>query len=328
MKPQSITIAPQTILFTIFALIMTGIIFRIREVILAIFLAVIITSALNPAVTWLQKRKIPRPLGILLMYVIILSSLGGLLTFVIPPLSQELANLVGTLAIPQLPAEFWDFKLDLQALSSLVTQFGSSLSSIISIITTTFSGVLFLITLLVMAFYLLIDRQTLPDQITFFTENKKVKSIAQEFLDRMEFELGGWVRGQLTLMLAIGVATYAGLTLLGIPFALPLAVLAGLLEILPNIGPTLSAIPAVIIALFMVSPTMALVVVLLYSLVQVLENNILVPNIMKAAANVDPLTSIITILIGLKLGGVIGALLGIPVFIVLRIAFSIWKRER
>ena len=136
------------------------------------------------------------------------------------------------------------------------------------------------------------------------------------------------MRGQLLLMLIIGLTTYIFLSLLGIPYALPLAVLAGLLEILPNLGPTIASIPSILIAFLLVNPTMGGFVALFYVVVQQIENNILVPRIMKAAVNVEPLTAIIVILMGVRLAGVAGALLSIPFYLMIRTGIELYRKER
>src|SRR5690606_15670337 len=123
------------------------------------------------------------------------------------------------------------------------------------------------------------------------------------------------------LMLAVGLLSFVGLSLLGIPYAVPLALLAGLLEIVPNVGPTVAAIPAVFVGYLAGGPVIAGVVALLAIVIQQIENNLLVPKIMHANANVNPLISLILILTGLKVTGVIGALLAIPVYIVMRTAY-------
>ena len=142
----------------------------------------------------------------------------------------------------------------------------------------------------------------------------------------IENQLGGWVRGQLVLMLVIAVFTYIGFLLIGIPYALPLAILAGFLEILPNIGPTIAAVPAITIAYISSGPALAVVALLFSILVQQLENNVIVPKVMRENANVNPLISIIAILIGLQLAGVVGALLAIPLYIVIRTVYGSFFR--
>ncbi len=134
-------------------------------------------------------------------------------------------------------------------------------------------------------------------------------------MGRIELKLGGWLRGQIILMLIIGISTYIGLTLLGVEYALALAVIAGILEIVPIIGPILSAIPALIVA-FTVSPIAGFGVIGLYILIQQLENHLVVPKVMQKAVGFNPLVTIIVLMIGGNLLGLMGAILAIPIAIV------------
>lgn len=327
MKNHAVSISPKTILFTIATLIVLYILYLIKDILMAFFLSLIIMSALNPGVRWLESRKVPRPLGILILYLLVFGALGIVFSIVIPPLGRELSNLVRTLQVPNLPSEITQFRWTIDDLSQLLTQFGQSINSVVSLITSTFSGFLFFFTILVMSFYLLLSRKTLHENLMITKDSRKYEGLVKEFIDNMEIQLGGWVRGQLVLMLTIGSVTWVLLTLLGVPYALPLAVLAGFLEILPNLGPTIAAVPAIVVALLFLSPTMAGIVTIMYITIQQVENNILVPRIMKSAVNVEPLTSILAILIGFKLGNVFGALLAIPIYIVARSAFHIYLRE-
>lgn len=330
MRHSTISISPRTIVITLLMLISILVLYSIREILLAFFVAVIIMSALNPSVTWLESKKITRPLGILLMFVIVIGLLSVLLAFVVPPLAKEAGKLFQDFQVSQfnLPDQFSDLQLTVDDLGNLASQFGSSIGSVLNVVSSTFSLVLFAFTTIVMAFYLLIDRPFLHNKITWADQTPKMKRIIKQFIENMELQLGGWVRGQLLLMFSIGFITYACLLILGIPYALPLAVIAGLLELLPNLGPTLAAVPAVIVAFGLVDPTMGLIVLVLYIVIQQLENHILVPKIMKAAVDVEPLASILLILIGIKLGGVLGALLSIPIYIIMRSAFHTYIRER
>lgn len=113
------------------------------------------------------------------------------------------------------------------------------------------------------------------------------------------------------MSLNIGFFTWIALSLVGLNYALPLALLAGFLEIVPTIGPILAAIPAVIVALT-ISPTMGLVVTGIYIVIQLLENNIIVPKIMQHAVGLNPVVIIIAILVGAELLGITGALLSLP----------------
>ena len=140
-------------------------------------------------------------------------------------------------------------------------------------------------------------------------------------MDEIEKRLGGWIRAEIVLMIIIGLLTFIGLTLLGIDYALPLAILAGFLEIIPNIGPFISAIPAVLVGLF-ISPLMALAVAALYFLVQQIENNFIVPQLMAKECGINPLITIIALIAGFKLGGVIGAVLAVPIILLIEIILT------
>ena len=137
---------------------------------------------------------------------------------------------------------------------------------------------------------------------------------------QIEEKLGNWLRGQIVLSVSIGVTTWVVLTLLGVDFAFPLAVIAGILEIIPTIGPIISAVPAIIVALN-ISPILAGVVAISYFLIQLLENNILVPRIMQRAVGLNPIVIIIGIIVGSRLLGVAGALLAIPFIVFLVVIY-------
>jgi predicted PurR-regulated permease PerM len=137
----------------------------------------------------------------------------------------------------------------------------------------------------------------------------------QEFsinlIDKIQKKMGQWVLGQLILSLSIFVVTFIGLSLLHVKYALFLAMLAGLLEVIPYIGPVLSAVPAIFFAIIQ-SPTLGVAVLVLYILVQKAEGYILVPKIMQKKVGVSPLVVLVAILVGFKLGGILGLLLAVP----------------
>lgn len=321
-----VTLSLRSVIQTTLFFILLFILFLTKEIIFALFFAVILMSAFNQPVIWFEKNGVPRPLAIFFIYVVTFVILGLLLTFIVPPLATELTNFVKTVPI-RLPQEFAEIKLSLTDYSNVISQIGSSISSVLNIVSTTFSTVFFFVTVIVMSFYMLLDRKNLHKKFGWFDKQNYWENLAKEYLDDVELQLGSWVRGQLFLMFVIGLITYIFLALLSIPYALPLAVLAGLLEILPNIGPTIASIPAIVLAFLLVNPTMGGFVALFYIVVQQLENNLLVPRIMKSAVNVEPLTAIIVILMGVRLGGVAGALLSIPFYLMIRTAIGTYQRE-
>jgi predicted PurR-regulated permease PerM len=306
--------------------------YYVRSIVILLFLAFIIMVALNPAVSTLQRKvRLPRALSAFLVYLIAISGLVSLLALIIPPLTQELYQLLRTLDLPpylQLQQELANFKFTVAEVSALADRVGTSVNLIFSIITSTFSGVFTFFTLIVVSFYLMLDRPFLYKKVVWFSRNPLHLEKAKQFVDSLEQQLGSWVRGQIVLMLIIGLVTFIGLSLLGVPYALPLAILAGLLEIFPNLGPTIAAVPAVIFAYLGLGPVMAGVTTIFYILVQQLENNIIVPKIMRDNADVNPLVAIVTILVGLKVGGVVGALLAVPAYILIRALYGLWYRDQ
>lgn len=320
MQPKRIEISPRTIIVVILLLLGVYIVYLLRDLLVLVFIATLLASALNPLVSWLHKRRVPRTLSILIAYIAFIGIIVTLLSFVLPPLVHESANLLSRLNIPQLGIKFdaSDLQSTIKSYNDLLANVGGSIPGLVSAVIGTFSSLLILFTLFVMTYYLLIERYHLHHYLVWLFGKTDAERRAQHFVDRVEKELGGWVRGQIFLMLIIGLITYVGLSLMGIPYAFPLAILAGLLEVVPNIGPTIAAIPAVALAYFTISPATGLTVLLLYILIQQLENNIIVPKVMSSATNISPLIAIIVIIAGVQLGGVRGAVLSLPTYILLR----------
>ena len=302
---------------------------RVSQIIISLFFSLIIMSAIKPIVFLMEKKlRFPRAVAILFVYVFLILLLALAIMVIVPPLVVELPIFIQTLSLPQLPSDLLELKATLSELSIYLPQIGSSFQTLATLISSAFNGILTFVTILVIASYLLMDRERLHLKLSWFTHDAHFLDLAKKLIDQVELQLGGWVRGQLSLMLIIGLITYTGLSLLGIPYALPLALAAGLLEVLPNIGPVVAAVPAVATAYLVGGPALTLFTVLFYILVQQFENNLIVPKIMKDNADVNPLTTIVLILTGFKLGNVIGALLAIPIYIVVRSMYSMWYKER
>lgn len=329
-KYTAVAIAPITVVYFLSSLLGLYFLFLIRDIVLLVFMAFILMVALGPVSRKLQQYlKFPRVLSIATTYVLFVGVLALFFSIIVPPLITQLGGLISLIHIPVVQDELANFQFSLEDISSVVARVGSSLSAVFAIVTSTFSGIFTTFTLFVMSFFMLQERERIHWRIRWFTDNKDHIEKGRLFIDDVESQLGGWVRGQLILMLVIGSITYIGLSALSIPYALPLAILAGLLEMVPNIGPTIAAIPAIVIAYFTVSPVMSIAVLVLTILIQQVENNFLVPKIMHDNAHVSPLVSIVAILVGVKLGGVIGALLAVPIYIVIRAAYTtfIYKKS-
>ncbi len=326
---QTVTISPISIMYAVAIILGLAFVYYIHSILILVFLAFLIMTALNPAVRALQRVGLPRAVGIAVAYLTLVVSVVIFAMLIIPPLAVQMVNISESLNlpidIPLLQSQLRDLTFSLNEVNQLLGNVGSSVRAFFAVVGSAFNVVFTIFTLLVISAYLLIDRDRLHLRIAWFTDEKKHLETAKRFVDEVESQLGGWVRGQLILMLTVGVVTYLGLSLLGIPYALPLAILAGVLEIVPNLGPTIASIPAIAIGLIYAGPVMALMVVGFYVIVQQLENTILVPNIMSNSVDVSPLTTIVLILVGLQVGQVVGALLAVPVYIVLRTLFGFYR---
>jgi len=322
---QKIEISHRTIFFTVLLGLGLYLLFLIRQIIGVFFIALVLMSALNPIIKRLEKWHLPRILGILVVYLLIFASLGLIVAGIIPPLVDQTSVLLGR--FPDYVQELSLPSIDHNFLESQLNQLGSLPGSVLKLTMGVFNNLLTFFVIMVLTFYLLIERKNLNKYLLFLFGSGREKK-AKKFVDELENKLGGWVRAQVTLMAIIGLMSYFGLRLLGIDFALPLALLAGVLEIIPNVGPTLAAIPAALIALS-ISPLMGLAVVALYFLIQQIENTIIVPQVMARETGVNPLVSILSLAIGYRLAGVAGVILAIPVVILIQvIASEIYSSHR
>jgi len=197
---------------------------------------------------------------------------------------------------------------------SLAQYFPNITNQALVIVGGVFTNAIFFMSTLFFSMYLTIEKNILATLLLSFAG----KETAERWIGtvhRIEKRMNAWFWGELTLMTAIGVLTFIGLNLIGVKYALPLAIIAGVLEVVPNIGPILSTVPAFFVALtgsyFLGFSTIAL-----YFIVQQLENNFIVPYIMRKAVGLHPIITLIALVVGGRIGGVLGVLLAIPLTLV------------
>lgn len=310
MKPQKIEISYKTIVFTFLFLISLFVIWQLRSLILLVFLCYIFMEGLNPAVSWFQKFKIPRVLAILIVYSVIAAAIAFSIAGIIPALVEQSTNLIQSLPTTIQNFNLWglrsgDFSSQLKILENLPSNIATTAVSI-------FSNVLSVFVFFVITFYLLLERKNFDKYLVKIFGNKSTKAV--EVVNELERRLGSWVSAELFLMLIIGMLSYIGYLIIGLNYALPLAIIAGLLEIVPNIGPTIASILAGLFGLT-ISPLIGILAVTWGIIVQQLENNFIVPKTMKETIGINPLITILLIASGAQLGGVVGAVIAIPLYL-------------
>lgn len=297
-------------------------IYYIKDIVIVIFVASLLAIAFNPVVDWMSKKKIPRPIGIIVIYIVLFIIFFGVIALLIPPLSEEVAQI--TQHFPALWNKFMQSFPNYSAkpqeseiiysinsgLSSLKDVLASSTSNVFSLIRTVFGNIISFILILVLTFYFLVQEGAIRGAVKYLTP-PQYHAHLYNIISKMQDRIGRWLRGEIILVLVVGILILVGLRILNVKYFLVLALLAGIMEVIPYIGPFFSAIPAVFIA-FSDSVWKGVAVVILYWVVQQLENHIIVPKVMQKAVGLNPIIIILSILIGAKLFGFLGVVIAVP----------------
>ena len=311
---------------------------KLAPVFFILFLSYAIATVLGRLVRKLTNHSWPLWLAILTVYLSSLVVLVAVVVLIVYPVANELSNVsqvnqyfTGQLnALDNLGAHVFKDSWTTIRQSVLKDFKGFELFTNAGVQTIRnmfklFSSIVAIVTALILSIYIVVDHDTFVDMLLLQITNDEKRKTVIKLISDVEEKLYLWVRGQGILSTIIGFLVWVLLTILGIPFALPLALFAGLLESVPNLGPVLSAIPAVLLALAVKSPLVALFTVLGFIIIQQIENNFIVPRIMSDVVGVKPLVVIIGILVGLQIGGIIGALIAVPVLVLLKLVLEFYK---
>ena len=317
---EVIEISTSTILRFILIILGIGLLYLIRDVILILFVAVIITSAVDGPVDWLQKHRVRRIFGVAMIYLAFFAFLGLLIFLVVPPLAHEVKLLA--LNFP----DYWDrLSSDFTILSeksgfsdsiqAILNKFGDHLngwaSNAFSTTVGIFGGVFKFLIIIVISIYFSIREKGIKKFFIAVTPQGQ-QTYAVSLIDRIQAKLGGWLRGQILLSFIIGLLVFIGLSIFKIKYALVLALIAGVLEIVPYIGPIIAGTIAVVLV-FIQSPILALFTLITFYVIQELEKYVITPQIMGRMVGLDPVVVIIAALIGAELAGIFGIIISVPI---------------
>lgn len=325
----TLDISLRTIVRVVLMLLGLWFLWFVRDILLFLLLSIIIASALEPLAARLASYRIPRPLSVLAVYVAVIALLSGLGTIILPPLAQEVQELGSVL--PGLYERFTRLlggagillgtPEAIEGLRTGLLNLGDILSAsaggVFATTKTVFGGVLTVFLIFVVSFYLVVNRNGLVHFIRSVTPPPYQPTIIG-LVERSQRKVARWAGAQLVLGVIVGILSYLGLWGLGVDYALALALLAGFLELIPVIGPIIAAIPAALVG-FTQGVVVGLLVLLLYLVIQQVENHALVPLIMRRAVGLNPLITILAVLIGAKVAGFLGILLAIPVTTILTV---------
>lgn len=335
----TIDITYRSLLRVVFVGAMVVLLFYLRDIIAALLFAIVVASAIEPGVRWLQRYRVPRIAAALIIYVVAIAVLAGAVYLVAPPLVDEFSSFLDSFPRYQrvLLQELRSFQnLPFYSLFSENAQNiilnppfdvqqvgGSTLDILFSVFGGIFSGII----LIVVSFYLATQENGIERFLRMVTPLRAEEYVI-DLWSRAQTKMGQWLRGQILLGAIVGMLVFLALTLLGIRYALILAVLAAIFELIPVIGPILAAVPAVFFA-FLTSPILGLVVAVVYTVIQQTESHLLVPIIMRRSVGLNPLVVVIALLVGAKLGGILGMFLSVPIAaVVVELVMDTDRRKR
>jgi predicted PurR-regulated permease PerM len=309
--------------------------YEIRDVLVLLYISALAAIGLSPLVNAIEgirviRQRVPRWAAILAIYLCVLGTVVGVGIVVIPPLVRQGREFATEL--PQLlhQGQVWLVGRGIlsreitaqEAVQQTASSSGASdtFGIIAGAVWRFVGGVFGVVTILVLAFYLMVDGESLVRLfVRLFAPRNRTR--VEDACRRVAGKVSAWLGGQLLLGTVIGVSTAIGLFLMGMPFFYVLALIAGVGEMIPIVGPILSAMPAIAVALS-VKPALALGVIAFFFVQQQLESNLLAPKIMQRQVGISPVGVIVALLVGGSLLGVVGAILAVPTAAILQVLFE------
>ncbi len=308
---------------------------------LPLVMAGLLYYLLNPLIDWLERKQVPRIAGILMVFLVLIGLITWGVVILIPIIREQSAELMQSF-----PAQLTAFlsRVDNLLQSDLLSRFqlqilsengalgetlvgraeavlGNAVGGIGSIFGTLTSIVLAVITTPFILFYLLKDGHKLPYHIMNFVPSK-MREKTYLLLREMNMQLSQYIRGQVAVAFAVGFMFWIGLNIIGIKYALILAITAGLLNLIPFLGTFIAFFPMVIVAIVVHSPIMLVKVIIVFTIEQTLEGRVIQPLILGSNLNIHPITIIAVLLTAGNLFGIPGVILGIPAYAVIKVLLT------
>jgi len=361
-KAATVTKATLTVIAIVLIL---WILFLIRDKLLILLLSFFLAVILDPHVRRLERFGVPRSLAVVLLYLVFFSVVVFLLASLIPIVAtqiQDLARFINHsadsfLSDPHVSISFLSASMNerlteltqqllqnagIKDRASALFQFGQNLSSVaqsslaftVQIAGSVVNFMVNLIMILFLSFFIELEREKIADFVRALLP-RDFRGYYDTKADAIYHKMSQWFQGQLIMCLSIGILTFVALEILGMPYSVTLALFAGFTEFIPYAGPLIGAVPAVLIALTQFGLVWALVVALIFYVIQLCENNILIPLVMKHSVGLSPISIIFGMLVGVSFPGtihpVLGILLAVPVTAIVTIflqdLYSFRKRK-
>ena len=323
-----ISITAGTILKTILILVSAWALFYLRGIALNILTAIVIASAIEPGVAGLIRRKVPRVIAVILIYLSIFSIFFVVFYFFLPSLLEDFAAFVSNLPtyldtfsrsgafdqyaqILGVPGPSSLSSTDIMQSVRDSLSITSTFSNAFTAVFTVFGGFFSFILIIVFSFYFAVLETGVDDFLRIIVP-KKQQGYVLGLWKRSQRKIGQWMQGQILLAVFMGVIIFLLLEIFRVPHAMVLAVIAGLFEIIPVFGPTLSAIPAVGIAFASGGVSLGMITIGIYVVAQQFENHLIYPLVVTRIVGVPPLLVILALIVGGELAGFLGIILAVP----------------
>jgi len=305
--------------------------FVAKQAVFIFLLSLVLASALEPIVNFLEKRHFPRILAILLIFIIGLAVLAILLYTIIPITFIELKDLFRDLEekLPEFLKPFFSFHLfgELkQGNESFINVLLSGSSSFWNLMIKLFGGIVFLIAVFILTFYLLVSKHGVETFLRAILPENQEERVINVYL-KIRKKLGYWLQSQLLLSVIVAGLSLLGLWLLGVKYSLLLAVLAGILELVPMAGPIISGAIAFFVALSH-SWILGVYVIILFVAIQQLEAHVLLPAIIRKTMGVNPAVVVLALLAGYAIASWIGVVLAVPAAVTLQEIINDFSRHK
>ncbi|HVB20199.1 MAG TPA: AI-2E family transporter [Candidatus Paceibacterota bacterium] len=344
-KETRISITPGIIFTALFIIAGAYILWLLRDLVLLVLTAIIIASAIEPGVAFFIRHSIPRFIAALLVYILVFGSIFSLLYFFFPPIISDATNFLSAtpkyLDTLNIVSSFPNISGAINPISGQqgVQSFIQTLLSLRSIFTTTsegtfqlfitfFGGIFSLSLVIVLSFYFALQDTGVDDFLRMIMP-VAYEEYSVDLWKRSQKKIGLWMQGQILLSVIVGILVYLGLLIIGIPYALLLAVFTALAEIIPIFGSLIAGTAAVIVAFSNGGVPFGFIVAGLYIVVNQFESNLIYPLIVKKIVGLPPLLVIVALIAGYTLAGFLGVLLSVPVAaVVLEFITDFDKRKR
>ncbi|PIT98366.1 MAG: hypothetical protein COT71_01125 [Candidatus Andersenbacteria bacterium CG10_big_fil_rev_8_21_14_0_10_54_11] len=319
---QRIDISTGTFVRAAAVLAAVWLLWQLSDLVLLLYGAFLVAAIAEPVAKNAERYRVPRAVSVIIFYILILAAVAGIVGLIVDPVARQVEQFAHVLpslvqrasaVLPLVPDI--DQQTAVRSLQEGLLRFGDNFAQVGSNIfagtRSVVGGVVSFVFVFVIALYLVIERDVLPKLVRVLSP-AAYEEMLLAALREAQRSVGRWILGQAVLGLIVGMLVGLGLQFLGVPYALLLGILAGIMELLPAIGPFLAAVPGVLLAFTTQSWLVGTLTLFLYAVVGQVESHVLIPNIMRRAVGLRPLVTIIAVLTGARLLGTLGIILAIP----------------